>query len=194
MTDKLGRTTTSVVDSANLVDNSPLKGADVQAVNGGATLSKAEAGDTFTFTYSSQIDTTKVVSGWTGAARDVTVRIRDGGQLFRTGKDDTLDVLVNGNVINLGSVNLKGNYVQTLLSVQFNATMTASTVTMPNGVVRSTVTLKLGSLSSGSASRLKTSGSNAAMVWTPSSAVTDLQGRACSTATVTETGTLDKDF
>ncbi|CAM3523445.1 Ig-like domain-containing protein [Nocardioides dubius] len=192
LTDTAGRTITSAVESGARVDNSPLRGVDVQTANGGATAGRADAGDTITFTYSSQIDTTRVVSGWTGAARSATVRLRDGGVLLRSGKEDALDVLASGSTVNLGAINLKQDYVKSLGTVQFNATMTAGTVVV-GGVTRSTVTLRLDSVASGS-TRLRTVSAAAAMIWTPSASVTDLQGRACSTAAVTETGTTDREF
>ncbi|MFS3127836.1 Ig-like domain-containing protein [Nocardioides sp. Bht2] len=192
LTDTANRTTTSAVETG-LVDNSPLRGIDVQTANGGGTAGRADAGDTVTLTYSTQIDTTKVIAGWTGAGRSVTVRLRDGGLLLKTGKDDTLDVLASGATVNLGSINLKQDYVKGLGTTQVNATMTAGTSVGANGLVRSTITLRLDSVASGS-NRLRTVSTAAAMIWTPSASVTDLQGRACSTAAVTETGASDREF
>ncbi|EAP98169.1 fibronectin type III domain protein [Janibacter sp. HTCC2649] len=194
MTDAVGATTTSPVVSAQRVDNAPLRGVDVQSANGGSAIGRVEAGDTVTFTYSGQIDLTKVVAGWTGASKAVTVRLRDGSLLSKTATDDTLDVLSGTTAVNLGSLNLRQDYAKTGRTVQFNATMTAATVTTSGGVMRSTVTLRLGTFSSGSSSYLRTVSSVAAMIWSPSAAVTDLQGRACSIASVTETGTSDRDF
>lgn len=193
LTDAAGRTTTSAVESGELVDNSPLRGIDVQTANGTGTVGRADAGDSVTYTYSTQIDTARVISGWNGTARAVTVRLRDGGVLLRSGSQDALDVLSGGATVNLGAVNLKQDYVKTLGTVQFNATMTAGTVVAANGIVRSTVTLRLDSIASGS-TRLRTVTTGAAMIWTPSASVTDLQGKACSTAAVTETGATDREF
>ncbi len=194
MTDSLGATTTSPVVSAQRVDNALLRGVDVQSANGGSAIGRVEAGDTVTFTYSGQVDLTKVVAGWTGTSKAVTVRLRDGSLLSKSATDDTLDVLSGATAVNLGSLNLRQDHVKTGRTVQFNATMTAATVTTSGGVVRSTVTLRLGTFSSGSSSYLRNVSTAAAMIWSPSATVTDLQGRACSVATVTETGTTDRDF
>ena len=55
--------------------------------------------------------------------------MRDGAVLSLSGTDDTLDVLRSGAAVNLGSVNLKQDYVKAGKTVTLNATMTASTVT-----------------------------------------------------------------
>jgi hypothetical protein len=52
------------------------------------------------------------------------------------------------------------------------------------------VTITLGAASGA----VRTYGGSVAMKWTPSATATDLAGKACSAAVVTETGTLDRDF
>lgn len=193
--DGSGRTTISALETVP-VDNSPLGGADVQTTNGsGSTAGLIGANDTITFTYTAQVNPSSVMAGWTGAPTNVQVRVRDGNvpALIRGSKGDTLDVLNGNTVLGLGSVNLKGDYVKFLRTVSLNATMTASTVTV-NGLERTVVTLKLGTFASGRASDLKTNNTAAAMVWTPSSAATDLFGNRSSTANITESGTSDRDF
>lgn len=194
MTDSKGAATTSPVVSAQRVDNAPLRGVDVQSANGGTTIGRVESGDTVTFTYSGQVDLAKVISGWNGTSKAVTVRLRDGSLVSKSATDDTLDVLSGTTAVNLGSLNLRQDHVKTGRTVQFNATMTAATVTTSGGVVRSTVTLRLGTFSSGTSSFLRNVSSAAAMIWSPSASVTDLQGRACSVAPITEAGTSDRDF
>ena len=191
--DGKGHTLTSAVTSAQLVDNAPLRGADVQSSNGGVSAGRADAGDTVTFTYTTQVDLTKVSAGWTGAAKAVTVRLRDGAVLGRTTTDDTLDVLSGTTPVNLGSVNLRRDYIKAGKTATFNATLTAGTVTTSTGVIRTTVTLRLGAIVTGN-NTLKTTSTNGAMIWTPSATVTDLQGQPCSTTPVTETGTSDRDL
>ncbi len=193
--DGSGRTTVSALETVP-VDNSPLAGADVQTANGsGSTAGLPGANDTITFTYTAQVNPASVMAGWNGSATNVQVRLRDGNlpALLRGSKGDTLDVLNGSTVLGLGSVNLKGDYVRLLRTVSLNATMTASTTTV-NGLDRTVVTLKLGTFASGKASDLRTNTTAAAMVWTPSSAATDLSGIRSSTANVTESGTADKDF
>ena len=195
LTDGRGQTVTSAVESV-VVDNSPIAGADVQATNGAGSLpGMLDANDTLAFTYTTQINPATIMSGWNGAATTVRVRLRDGALMWRLGSSDGLEILnANGSsTLPLGEINLKGDYVRTLRTVTLNATMTADTVTV-NGLERSVVTIRLGTIASGSASDLKTVTSARTMVWTPSNTVTDVFGNRCSTATVTESGTADKDF
>lgn len=188
--DGSGRTTTSTSVTARRVDNSPVRALDVQTVNGGATPGKLEAGDSISFTYSEEVKLSSVTSGWTGSALAVSLRVRDGSLVGLGNSGDTLDVLRTGGSVNLGSVNLKSDFVKSGKTVVFNATMTASTVTV-GGVARTVVTIQLGGLASGGGVRTTVAG---AMVWSPSTAVTDLFGSASSSVPVTETGALDKDF
>ncbi|QIK75805.1 Ig-like domain-containing protein [Nocardioides piscis] len=191
LVDGSGKVTTSATVAARRVDNSPLRGMDVQSANGGATAGKLENGDTVTFTYTDQVNPATVTPGWTGAATAVTLRVRDGNLLGLGNKGDTLDVLRTGGAVNLGAVNLKEDYLKSNKTATFNATMTASTTTV-NGTTVSVVTLRLGTLASGGG--LRTVSLASAMVWSPSSAVTDLYGVACSTAPATETGAADREF
>lgn len=191
LTDGTGRTTTSATVAARRVDNTPLRGYDVQATNGGATAGLLEAGDTLTFTYTDTVLPGSVTTGWDGSALAVQVRVRDGGVVGLSAKNDTLDVLRGGAAVNLGSVALEEDYVKGSKTVTFNATMTAASV--PAGATsRTVVTLRLGAVASGTG--LRAAGAAQAMVWTPSSAVTDAFGRTCSAAPVTELGTLDLEF
>ncbi len=192
MVDGAGRSTTSSTVSARRVDNSPLRGADVQTTNGGATPGRVENGDSMTLTYSDLVDLTTVTPGWNGSPLQVSVRLRDGNLLSLGNRGDTLDVLRSGAAVSLGSVNLREDYVKTNRTVVFNATMTAGTTSV-NGVVSTTVTLKLGTLASGGAS-LRTATVASAMSWTPSTAATDLYKNPASAAPVTESGASDREF
>jgi hypothetical protein len=174
------------------VDNSPLRGYDVQALNGTGVAGKLDAGDTLSFTYSQQVNLASVTPGWTGAALPVTVRVRDGQLLGLGNTGDTLDVQRTGAAVNLGTLNARGNFIRNRKTATLNATMTAATVTVA-GAPRTVVTLTLGTAASGGAS-LRTFGSAAAMVWSPTAAVTNPAGLASSTAPATEAGTLDRDF
>ena len=190
--DGAGRTTTSTTVSARRVDNSPLRGYDVQTVNGGAKAGRLDAGDQLKLTYSEDVAPGSISSGWTGGSLAVTLRLRD-GKLTGTGSSaDTVDVLRNGAAVNLGSVNLAQNYIKNGKTVQFNATMVASTTTV-NGSSATVVTITLGSVASGSGLRTVTGTSTA--IWTPSALVLDLaSGRPCSTAPTSERGTADREF
>ena len=192
LVDGTGKVTTSATMGARRVDNSPLRGVDVQTANGGATPGKLEANDTVTFTYNGQVNLSTVTPGWAGASTAVRVRVRDGNVLGLGNKGDTLDVqLPGGSTVNVGTVNLKDDYVKTNKTAVLNATMTAGTTTVA-GATATVVTLRIGTLASGSG--LRTASAGAGMVWTPSSAATDLVGTSCSTAPVTETGPADREF
>ncbi|MEW1952846.1 Ig-like domain-containing protein [Terrabacter sp. NPDC080008] len=191
LVDGKGSTTTSATVSARRIDNSPVRGYDVQTVSGGATAGKLDSGDVLRLTYSQQVDLTTITPGWTGSSLPVTLRLRDGAVLGLSGSSDTVDVLRNGAAVNLGSVNLKQDYIKSGKTAQFAATMVASTTTV-GGVSATVVTITLGSTTSSSSLRTVTTA--AAMVWAPSAGVTDLNKVPCSTAPTSELGTLDRDF
>ncbi|KRB78332.1 signal peptidase I [Nocardioides sp. Root190] len=189
--DSRGVSTTSAIVSARRVDNSPLRGVDVQTTNGTGTAGRIDAGDTITLTYSRPVATTSITSGWTGAALPVSVRLRDGNLLGLGSKGDTVDVQRNGSTIALGSILLRENYIKASKTLVLNATMTATTVTV-DGVERTVVTLVLGTVASGSGQR--TASAATAITWTPSASATSPTGTACSTSPVTESGNADREF
>lgn len=191
LTDNRGQTTTSAIVGSRRVDNSPLRAVDVQAANGGGTTGRLDLGDTLTLTYSRTVTPGSISNGWTGAALPVTVRLRDGNLLGLGNKGDTVDVLRNGAAVQLGSVNLREDYIRSKRTLTWNATMTAPTVVVDD-IERTVVTLQLGTKASGSG--LRTVSLTAAMLWTPSASATAVAGGACSTAPATESGALDRDF
>ncbi|RHW26503.1 signal peptidase I [Nocardioides immobilis] len=195
VTDGAGTQTISTTMAGRQVDNAPLRGVDVQTTNGGGTAGKITSGDTVTFTYSRTVAPGTVATGWTGGSLAVTARFRDGtvAGLGTGTKGDTLDVRIGTTTLNLGSVNLKEDYLKSGKTVTFNATLTAATVTV-NGVEHTVVTLTIGARASGTNSSLRTVSLTSALVWTPSSAARTADGFACSTAPVTETGTTDREF
>jgi signal peptidase I len=192
MTDNLGVERASTTVTGRRVDNSPMRGVDVQATAGSGTAGRLGAGDTLSLTYSQQVNPATVTPGWTGAAMQVTVRLRDGNLLGTGNAGDTVDVQRTGGPVNLGTVNLGQNFIKNRKTTTIDATMTASTQTV-QGVPRTVVTLTLGNVVSG-ASSLRTVSATGTMVWTPLAAVTNTSGTATSTAPVRETGTLDRDF
>jgi signal peptidase I len=191
MLDQSGRVTTSATVAGRRVDNSPIRGFDVQSANGGSIVGRLQGGDTLTLTYTQQAALTSISPGWTGSALGVTVRLRDGYLLGLGTTDDTITVLRNGATVNLGSVNLRQNYIKSLRTADLAATMTASTVTV-NGVAATRITLTMGAQTSGST--LPTVSTSSVMVWTPSGIVTNLAGRAASAAPTAETGASDREF
>lgn len=193
MTDRAGKQTTSAVVSARRVDNRAVRGADVQTANGTGTPGRLDAGDAISFTYSTQMSPASISSGWNGSALAVTVRLRDGSVVGLGSADDTLDVQRSGAAVNLGSVNLRGDYVKNNKTSTYNATMTATTATV-NGLPVTVVQLSIGTLVGGGALRTAPTSAAANMVWTPSNAATDLAGTTSSNAPVTESGALDREF
>lgn len=181
----------SAIVASRRVDNSPLRGRDVQAVNGSTATGRMEGGDTVTFTYSRLVNLATVTPGWNGEAIPVTLRAQDGSLLGLSTTGDTIDVLRTGNTVNLGSVNLGQDYVQRNKTVSFNSTMTASIASV-DGVPHTVITVHLGSqTSTGGVQTVSIPGST---VWTPNGAAKDLFGKPASTAPVTETGVLDTEF
>ena len=184
-------TTISSLVTGRRVDNSPFRASDVQAVNGGTSLGKLDAGDQLVLTYLGALQTTSISAGWTGSALAVQLRARDGNLVGLGAKGDTLDVLRSGTVLPLGSVNLKQEYVKSSKTVTFNATLTATATTI-NGNPATVVTVTLGTVASGGTG-VRT-GNAGAMVWTPSSAALSTTNHACATTPATEAGALDRDF
>lgn len=190
LTSTLNRVTTSTTLASRRINNSPLRGYNVQPLNGTGVVGRLDSGDTLKLTYTSQVNLATITSGWSGSALPVSLRLRDGALLGLSGSDDTVDVLLGSTVINLGSIDLRGNYIKGNKTAQFNATMVASTATI-NGATATVITISVGAQTVGSG--LPT-GSPVNPVWTPSTAVTDLFGHACSGAPVTELGTATRAF
>lgn len=191
LTDGTGKVTTSGVVSARRVDNNPVRGLDVQTISGGATAGKIDNGDRMTFLYSEELKLSTVAPGWAGAPVAVTLRVRDGNLLNLGNKGDTVDVLLNGSVVNIGSVNFKEDYVKSGKTALFSATLSAVTIIV-GGVPATQLNVSIGALTSGSNPRTVNLAS--AMAWTPSTAATDLAGRTVSGALVAESGAPDREF
>lgn len=193
LTDSVGTQTTSAVVSARRVDNRAVRGTDVQTANGGGVSGRLDTGDTMTFTYSTQMNPASIAAGWNGSAIPVTLRLRDGNLLGLGNGGDTVDIQRSGGAVNLGSVNLRGDYIKNNKTSTFNATMTATTTTV-NGRSVTVVQITVGSLLNGGALRTAPTTAAAAMVWTPSNAAADLAGAVSSNTPVTETGNLDREY
>lgn len=196
MTTAAGTVVNSAVVSARNVDNTVVRGLDVQATNrAGGTAGRLESGDSIAFAYSEQMNPTSIVPGWSGAApTTIYVRLRDGNLVGTGSAGDTLQFSADSSgssPIRLGSVNLHADFVKNNKTSTFAATLGASTHVL-GGATSSLLTVTVGSLVSVGA--LKTSGNSAQMMWTPSAGATDLSGNPCSTAPVLETGLLDRDL
>lgn len=190
MVDGSGKTTTSSVVTI-WVDNYPIRAYAVETANGGVISGRLENRDSMTLTYSKRVNLSGIVSGWTGSPLAVTVRLRDGALTGLSGTDDTITVLRNGSTVNLGSVNLKQNYIASQATAEFAATMTTVTTTV-NGVQATRIVLTMGAQTSGTTP--STVFASSVMVWTPSTAVADVNGRPVAATPASETGTSDRQF
>jgi|GEM_PF-1334350 len=173
------------------VDNTPPTATDIQTTNhAGGTAGKAETGDTIVFTFSEPIDPQSVIGGWTGASTGVSVHVEDGGCLLALlCSDDSLEVYSGGSPlatlggpINLHDPGYNGRgLLGTLPDAVFNATMVES---------GSTITVTLGSLTSGSAD----TGGSTLMTWSWSGGPYDAAGNVGAGNAVTESGGSSKEF
>jgi len=161
-------------------DNTAPSAADVQTVNGGSTVGLAQQGDSITFTYSEPIDPNTILSGWSGAATSVVLRLNNA-------TNDTVTIYnsTNATLLPLGTVSL-GRSDYTTTNRTFGASGTASTMTMSGNSVKVTLGTQSGAAS--------TAASTGSMSWTPSATATDWAGNATSTTAKTETGSADKEF
>jgi len=166
-----------------VVDNTAPAGTDVQTVNGGSTNGLAESGDKISFSFSKAIDPNSILSGWSGAATNVVLRLNNGSG----SANDTVTIYnaTNATQLPLGSVNL-GRTDYTSANITFGATGTASSMAMSGN----TVTITLGTQSAAAT----TAAATGTMSWTPSASATDPAGNATATTVVTESGTADKEF
>ncbi len=167
------------------VDNTAPSATDIQAANGGATVGRAEAGDTLVYTFSEAMDPDTIASGWTASgAQNVVLRLVDGGL-----GNDTVQIWNAANTaqLPLGSVDLgRIDYILTGTAT-FGASGTASAMTMSG----SAVTITLGTAGG---SGTNTAAGNGTMTWTPSATPTDGAGNPMSVTPRTETGAADREF
>jgi hypothetical protein len=161
------------------VDNTVPGASNWVATNkAGGTAGRPEIGDTITFTYNDTIDPDSILSGWTGASTNVTVRITDGG-----GANDTATIrnTANSAQLPLGSVGLgTKNYVSATADFGPSTAATKSTMVQSGGAI----TITLGTLASGTATT--SAGGNSS--WTPSATAYDRAANAASTTVFTQTG------
>jgi chitinase len=80
--------------------------ADVQTANGGATIGRAESGDSLTFSFTGAVPPSLVLAGWSGAATDVTVYLDHVGATTFLSVEDSGGATISA----LGSVDLSAHY------------------------------------------------------------------------------------
>lgn len=182
-----GAVTTSA-SVAITVDNSPLKGLDVQALNSGV-LGKVNRDDRIVLTYSGLVDLTTIKAGWNGSSTSVSVNLRDRAVAgSAVGNYDRFDF----SGANLGQVGLVQDLVRAGKSMSMSgSTMVATTETVA-GVQVTVVTVTLGI--PGSNGQLLASTASGVARWAPSASALSPLGVACSPALVLESGALDRDL
>ncbi len=194
MTTTAGGTVTSATVANRVIDNTLVRGFDVDGINGGSTVGLIENGDRLLLTFSEQMRASTLIPGWTGTGpATVYVRLRDGGLVGGSGSQDVLQMTADAAGLvptGLGTVNLKGDYVTKNSTVTFLSTATLSTVTA-GGQPASLVSIVLGA---GVGSGVRKVSSNITMTWSPSATAQDLAGNASSTSAVTESGPQDPNF
>ncbi len=178
-TDNYAHTSISAVLTVQ-VDNTAPTAVDAQGANGG-TAGTIDALDTLTLTFSEPMLPASIMAGWNGSSTAVQVRVND------VGANDTLDVYDAAGTTKLKltsatqALQLRADWVSATAS--FNATLVRS---------GSQIVVTFGTRISGAVRTGVATTAN--MIWTPSTAATDLAGNPASATACTETGALDRDF
>ncbi|UMG94766.1 Ig-like domain-containing protein [Nocardioides sp. TF02-7] len=187
LVDANGNEAVSEVATSRLVDNvtTPFRGVDVQTTNGGRA-GEVDRGDTLVHTFSRRVDLGTITPGWDGTPLPVRLEVRDSGAF-------TDDVVITrpGPTVNLGHVRVTAGLIGLFHShATFEATLVASTETV-DGLPRTVVTVRVGSLVSGGTRDMTFSSD---MTWHPVAAVRSLGSQALDTSAVAESGSKDRDF
>jgi hypothetical protein len=157
---------TAVADRANPI------AVDVQAVNGAGTAGRIDSGDVVTYTFSEAMSASSIRAGWSGAALAVNVA------LGNSASNDTVTVSTSG--VSLGAIATGGNYISSNRTVAASIALSGSTLTL-------TFT------STAPAGQLNTVASST-MIWTPSTAATDVPGNAMLGTARTQSGAPKQNF
>jgi chitinase len=177
-TDTLNHATTSATTTL-IIDNTHPSATAIQGTNVG-TAGTMNPNDQLTFTYSEAIDPASIIAGWDGSLRSTGITAR----VTNNGGQDTVEIYNGAAEIGLtGSLNLFSDYVSG--AVVFNASIQQTAA--------GTFVVTLGTVSSG-AGNIRTNVAAANMVWTPSTAASDLAGNTANATPVTEAGANDRDF
>jgi hypothetical protein len=172
--------TTGAVGDTVTVDGTVPSAAGIATTNSG-TARRPTIGDTITFTYNAneRVDPESILTGWTGASTNVTVRV------IQAGGSDRLEVWNTANTgaaLPFGTIALgRTDYVTA------TATFGPSTAATKSTMVQSgnTITVTLGTMTAGTAT---TAGGGGNMTWTPVATPYDRAGHAMSTTAFSETG------
>ena len=149
--------------------------ADIQTVNSGIA-GRPTTGDQVIYTFSEAMQPATILTGFTGASINVTVRLNNVG-----GGDQLLVYnAANTTATNLGTMRT-GNAGYVTVNRTFTATMV---------MTGNTIIVTLGTPSGAT----NTVAANATLSWTPLATMLDLAGNAMSTTPRNETGAADWNF
>jgi chitinase len=178
-TDSFGHQTISATITL-IIDNTHPTATSVNAANGG-TAGRMDAGDTLTFTWSEPMAPASILSGWTGGAQPIRIRVNDAGTA------DTLDLYDSSGATKL-------NVTSAAQALRLNANWVANTVWLDGSMTMtgSGIVVTIGSLVSGTVNSGVTTTAN--LQWTSTAATTDVAGNSTTVSVVNETGTTDRDF
>jgi hypothetical protein len=141
----------------------------------GGVVGRPEQGDSITYTWNTPIDPESLVPGWDGGSpTTVTVRITNNGN------NDRIRIRGTGGNLNFGTVRLQQNYVPG------RRDFTGSSITM----LGNSVTIVLGTPSG----TVNTVSIATPTTWQASNGAYDAAGNACTTATITGSGSPRIDF
>jgi hypothetical protein len=159
-----------------VIDNAAPAPVDMTSANrAGGTAGRAEQGDSITYTWNTPIDPESLLPGWDGGSpTTVTVEIKN------MGPNDRVSVEGPAGTLNFGTVLLQKNYSQGTRD------FTGSTITM----LGNTVTIVLG-IPSGAVNTVTVA---TPTTWQADNGAYDAAGNACSTVTITGSGSPRIDF
>ena len=159
-----------------IVDNTGPAPVNMTSANrAGGTVGRAEQGDSITYTWNAPIDPESLITGWDGGSpTTVTVRITNNGN------NDRIRIRGAAGNLNFGTVRLQQNYVPG------RRDFTGSSITM----LGNSVTIVLGTPNG--TTNLITRPTTT--TWQASNGAYDAAGNACSTATITGSGSPRIDF
>lgn len=190
MVDGAGVTNTSTVIGPRTVDNSPVRGIDIQAIGTGNYL--LGNGDVFLYTYSQLIQPDSLIAGWDGSSRNIIVRAHNSRRgerptdYFEVYTDNSWSTPVQVGQVEFGTDVM--SYFPTTLT--FNGTITMETTTLDGRPV-TVVRLTLGNWRGVGVATPVFGGHQ--MIWHPSNLTRDHWNIATSPTATYETGPLDND-
>ena len=171
-TDNLGqaatRSSTVTVGAGNAC-----KATGITAPNGGAKGRTVDSGDRITFSFSTQVDQSSIVPGWSGGGSPgpMTVKLADNGS------SDTITVWNGSTQTPLGTIQTGGNYTSSG-TLAYSGTLIAS----GNDIILTIDTY---------IANAATASGPTTMTWTPGSGITYDDGQPCSTAPTTQPSPAD---